>query len=77
MFDPTSRVSLTPPRVVLLIAGILCLGCGPGSLSQSPSAVCTESGTQCRLPDGPLGVCERSACPVGSEGPCFACTPQH
>ena len=51
--------------------------CDSRSPSNNPSAVCTEPGAQCALPDGPLGVCERSPCPEGAASPCFRCTPQH
>lgn len=49
----------------------------PASDSGSPGARCVESGAQCQLPDGPLGVCERAACAPGAAPPCFQCTPQH
>ena len=51
--------------------------CDPISLSSGPAATCIEPGAQCQLPDGPLGVCERSPCPAGAPPPCFQCTPQH
>lgn len=60
-----------------LIVGIIFLACDSDLLSPAPSAVCVESGAQCQLPEGPLGVCERSRCPVGSTPPCFQCTSQH
>ena len=53
------------------------VACDPGSLTADPSLSCTESGVQCQLPTGPLGVCERSACDSGETPPCFQCTPQH
>ncbi len=59
------------------ITALILLACDPGSLSTGPSATCTESGVQCQLPEGPLGVCERSQCMPGATPPCFQCTPQH
>lgn len=55
----------------------LALGCDPASYSDGPIRPCTESGAQCQLPDGPLGVCERAVCEAGARAPCFTCTPQH
>ena len=50
---------------------------GRATPESGASAACTESGAQCLLPEGPLGVCERSPCPVGAASPCFKCTSQH
>ena len=41
------------------------------------ATVCTQSGVQCQMPEGPLGVCERTHCSDGTQMPCFQCTPQH
>jgi hypothetical protein len=69
------------PRGLVAIAAIApsaLVGCDVGSLvSEPPSAICAEAGVQCRLPAGPLGVCERSPCPSGADPPCFRCVPQH
>jgi len=48
-----------------------------GSLSAPSAARCVAVADQCQLPEGPLGVCERSACAAGETPPCFKCTPQH
>ena len=53
------------------------VACDMGSLTAGPTASCNESGVQCQLPTGPLGVCERSRCAAGETPPCFQCTPQH
>ena len=60
----------------VLVLGLL-TACDPSAIMQSPVAPCTESGTQCQLPTGPLGVCERSPCPPGESTPCFQCISQH
>jgi hypothetical protein len=39
-------------------------------------AKCVKQYEKCKLPDGPLGVCEPIACPSGEAG-CFKCNPQH
>jgi hypothetical protein len=51
--------------------------CDPSAISTPPSALCSEAGAQCQLPEGPLGVCERAPCPPGDAQPCFDCVPQH
>ena len=60
-----------------VIPAFALLGCDPGALSTVAPATCAESGAQCQLPAGPLGVCERSRCPPGAAPPCFECTPEH
>lgn len=70
-------------RAARLLAGVVVVlvavpvACDSGFVSEAPPPTCTESGAQCQLSDGPLGVCERTPCPAGEPGPCFACTPQH
>jgi hypothetical protein len=75
----TNRFSAFSRFVPILaaIALVVLVACDPSSLSTVPSASCTESGAQCQLSDGPLGICERSQCPAGEVSPCFKCTPQH
>ena len=88
--DPeVDRISTSvPPRIPRLlivalfnafaiISALVLTACDPSSLSTAPPAACTASGAQCQLPEGPLGVCERSRCPPGETSPCFKCTPQH
>jgi len=60
-----------------VVAALIFTACDSSLYSDGISAACTESGAQCLLPEGPLGVCERSPCPVGAEKPCFKCTSQH
>jgi len=63
--------------LVLLAGAAAGVGCDAGFVSGPPPSTCSETGAQCRLPEGPLGVCERTPCPEGEEPPCFVCTPQH
>ncbi len=37
---------------------------------------CTHVGEQCRMPDGPLGVCSETSSTCATP-PCLACTSQH
>lgn len=53
------------------------LGCDTGISTGGLPVVCTESGVQCQLEAGPLGVCERAPCRDGASPPCFSCAPQH
>lgn len=75
MLEP--RVGSQATLLCSLIGGIIFLACDADLFPPAPSTVCVESGAQCRLREGPLGVCERSRCPVGSTPPCFQCTSQH
>ena len=73
----TSGVKAARSLFVLLAACGLLAGCQPDWMAGEAPAACRETGRQCRLPAGPLGVCERDRCPAGEEPPCFQCTPQH
>jgi hypothetical protein len=64
-------------RVLLAAPLSALLACDSSPLSVPPTAACSEAGVQCQLPEGPLGVCERSPCAPGAAPPCFKCTPQH
>lgn len=63
----------------LVVSGVL--GCEkpstPPTRSSAPAEVCTKVGEQCKLPDGPLGVCNSVPCKDGEAGPCFRCVSQH
>jgi hypothetical protein len=62
---------------IAVIAVIGFVACDSSLVAPAPDVFCTESGRQCQLPDGPLGVCERSACASGDTPPCFQCVSQH
>ena len=66
-----------PRWIAALLLSIASLGCEPMSVSSPASAVCSEAGVQCQLPEGPLGVCERAPCPPGTSAPCLTCVSQH
>jgi len=70
----TRRRAVRKIAAGLLLAGLACDG---GAVSPPPTAVCDQAGAQCQLPEGPLGVCERSACEAGAAAPCFQCISQH
>ena len=73
--SPGSRAMI---RCAALLGSLLGLiACDSGLSSGGPPETCTESGVQCQLPAGPLGVCERSQCGATETPPCFKCTPQH
>lgn len=58
-------------------AAALLLGC-PGIDGPIPER-CVRFAAKCKLPTGPLGVCDRGPCPEGREAPggCLQCVPQH
>lgn len=60
-----------------VFAGLGLTACDAEFLADAPAGICTEVGSQCVLPNGPLGVCERSTCPPTASEPCFACVSQH
>ena len=53
---------LGSPLGVAAFAWIVLTGCDAALLSEGPTSSCTEAGEQCQLPEGPLGVCERTRC---------------
>ncbi|MEM9730631.1 MAG: hypothetical protein AAF997_18765 [Myxococcota bacterium] len=60
----------------ILLMGVM--GCPPaGENSPSPASPCTTRYAQCKLPDGPLGVCNDTPCAEGQEPPCLKCISQH
>jgi hypothetical protein len=59
------------------VTALIIASCDAIPQSDGPAAKCLESGVQCVLPEGPLGVCERSPCPASETSPCFQCIPQH
>ncbi len=63
-------------RIGCLILVFACTGC-PDLSSKPVSSECTKQYEQCKLPEGPLGVCDTAPCPEGKPGPCFRCMPQH
>ena len=62
----------------LVACSLLLAGC-PTSATDAPvpGAACVERYAKCRLPDGPLGVCNDAPCPEGGTPPCFRCISQH
>lgn len=69
------------PSLLVMIAVVIptlaTLGCGEAFVAAEAVRECSEVATQCRLADGPLGVCERRSCGADETPPCFVCTPQH
>ncbi len=62
---------------VFLALAFATMACDADSLIAGPAAICSETGEQCQLPEGPLGVCERRSCPATDTAPCFTCVSQH
>ena len=63
--------------LAVLIHALFATGCGQDFVAAEAVSECSEVATQCRLSDGPLGVCERRTCGADESPPCFVCTPQH
>jgi len=73
--DPrmTSRIR----TAIAVSALVVWLACDLSSHSGAAPGRCEEAGAQCQLPEGPLGVCERTTCATAATPPCFVCVPQH
>jgi len=56
---------------------LVMMACDADSLIAGPVASCSEAGAQCQLPEGPLGVCERTPCRDSESPRCYACVSQH
>jgi hypothetical protein len=52
------------------------LGC-ESDKTAPPSETCAKVGDTCKLPNGPLGICNAEPCKPGASPPCLRCTPQH
>ena len=52
-------------------------GCGEARRAPAPEAEpCARIGDRCRLPEGPVGVCNVTTAPC-DDPPCLACISQH
>ena len=62
----------------MLILLLLALaGCPKLETAPPVAEKCVKQYEKCKLPEGPLGVCDTIECPPGQSGPCFKCMPQH
>jgi hypothetical protein len=56
----------------------LAVGCPSGSTRPTTKGEpCQRLYEQCRLPSGPLGVCNETPCTSGETAPCLVCVSQH
>jgi hypothetical protein len=63
-------------EVIVAVALLGATGC-EGDQVPPPSEKCKKLAEQCKLPNGPLGVCNSAECKPGETPPCFRCVPQH
>jgi hypothetical protein len=61
----------------LLVAATFSLAACPGLETAGVPKKCAKQYEKCKLPTGPLGVCDRVPCPEGQTDPCLKCIPQH
>jgi hypothetical protein len=59
-----------------LLVPLLAACPGKDGRSTEP-APCREAYAQCKLPDGPLGVCNEVPCAENQRPPCLRCISQH
>lgn len=66
-------------RVIRLLSFLVPVLAGCPNLSSNPiPSTCAQHGARCKLPTGPLGVCDSVPCPApGDPPPCLRCIPQH
>jgi len=72
-----ASLAILSATVAVAVALVFAFGCDGDFVSAGPVTVCAEAGQQCQLEKGPLGVCERTACPEDRMDACFVCTSQH
>ncbi|MGE0788370.1 MAG: hypothetical protein AB7S26_22035 [Sandaracinaceae bacterium] len=60
----------------LLLSVIILGGCDATTRAPEVAAPCEHMGDPCRLPSGPMGVCNETTAPCESP-PCLACISQH
>ncbi len=66
-------------RLAFVVA-VTSLGSCEGSADVQPipqPEPCRELFAQCKLPEGPLGVCNEAPCAAGQSAPCLRCVSQH
>lgn len=66
----------------LLVCALTSIGCPPrergsGSEREAAEPGCSKAYSQCKLPQGNLGVCNPRECGAGEHAPCFSCLSQH
>ena len=59
--------------MLALLAG----GCPGVKTAATTPTKCTTQFARCKLPTGPLGVCDLGPCEDGSKAQCLRCVPQH
>jgi hypothetical protein len=64
-------------RALLLVAALLLSGCPETASTPEPEQPCERIGQRCRLPDGPVGVCNDTGRTDCESPPCLRCMPQH
>ena len=62
-------------RCLLLL--LLLAACPELETSAPVGEKCVKQYDKCKLPSGPLGVCDVVDCPSNAAAPCFKCMPQH
>jgi len=63
-------------RAALAALCLTAAGC-PEMAADAVPTTCARVGDKCKLPSGPLGVCQQTDCAPGAGTACFVCQPQH
>jgi hypothetical protein len=71
--SPSRRMGWIGLAVLAILSATAC----ERDQTPPPTTTCAKVAELCKLPDGPLGVCNSVACKPGQAPPCLRCTPQH
>lgn len=64
-------------RVALLLSLAWLAGCADRPSRATEPTACERMGQPCRMPDGPMGICNESTAVECASPPCLACISQH
>jgi hypothetical protein len=64
-------------RALLIVLALCTTGCPGIKRSSGTSTTCSEQFQRCKLPNGPLGVCDLGPCKDNETAKCLRCVPQH
>lgn len=53
------------------------MGCPELKNAKPIPSTCVKKYEKCKLPSGPLGVCDMVKCAAGEKPPCLKCISQH
>jgi hypothetical protein len=64
-------------RLILMFPFLTACPSGTRAQKEQTEEPCRKLYAQCKLPGGPLGVCNEAPCESGEVPPCLKCISQH